>query len=46
MKAKKSFFPPVTGQKEMNQLHYDNRDNLERLKYLVWDAGGKVQWQD
>jgi hypothetical protein len=23
-----------------------NRDNLERLQYLVWDAGGKVQWED
>ena len=31
---------------EMLQERYDNRENLERLQYLVWDAGGKVQWQD
>ena len=30
---------------EMLQVHYDNRDNLERLQYLVWDAG-KVRWED
>ena len=29
----------------MLQETYDNRDNLERLQYLVWDAG-KVQWED
>ena len=27
------------------QETYDNRDNLEMLQYLVWDAGGKVQWE-
>ena len=26
----------------MLQEQYDNRDNLEWLQYLVWDAGGKV----
>jgi hypothetical protein len=30
---------------EMLQEQYDNRDNLERLQFLVWDAG-KVQWED
>jgi hypothetical protein len=30
----------------MLQETYDNQDNLERLQYLVWDAGGKVQWED
>ena len=30
----------------MLQESYDNRDNLERLQYLVWDAGGKQQWDD
>ena len=30
----------------MLQETYDNRDNLERLQYLVWDAGGKLQWED
>ena len=30
----------------MLQETYDNRDNLERLQYLVWDAAGKVQWED
>jgi hypothetical protein len=30
----------------MLQETHDNRDNLERLQYLVWDAGGKVQWED
>ena len=30
----------------MLQETYDNRDNLERLQYLVWDAGGKAQWDD
>ena len=30
----------------MLQETYDNRDNLERLQYLVWDAGGKSQWDD
>jgi hypothetical protein len=29
---------------QMLQEQYDNRDNLERLQYLVWDAG-KVQWE-
>ena len=29
----------------MLQETYDNRDNLERLKFLVWDAG-KVQRED
>ena len=31
---------------QMLQEQYDNRDNLERLQYLVWDAGGKLQWED
>jgi hypothetical protein len=26
---------------QMLQEQYDNRDNLERLQYLVWDAGVK-----
>jgi hypothetical protein len=30
----------------MLQETYDNRDNLERLQYLVWDAGGKAQWEE
>jgi hypothetical protein len=30
---------------QMLQEQYDNRDNLERLQFLVWDAG-KVQWGD
>ena len=30
---------------QMLQETYDNRDNLERLQFLVWDAG-KVQWED
>ena len=30
----------------MLQEIYDNRDNLEHLQYIVWDAGGKVQWED
>jgi hypothetical protein len=30
---------------QMLQEQYDNRDDLERLQYLVWDAG-KVQWED
>jgi hypothetical protein len=25
----------------MLQETYDNRDNLERLQYLVWDGGGQ-----
>ena len=29
----------------MLQEQYDNRDNLERLQYLVWDAG-IVEWED
>ena len=29
----------------MLQETYDNRDNLERLQFLVWDEG-KVQWED
>ena len=24
---------------EMDQVHYDNRDNLERIQFVVWDAG-------
>ena len=31
---------------QMLQETYDNRDNLERLQFLVWDAGGKVQCED
>lgn len=30
---------------EMNQVHYDNRDNLERIQFIVLDAG-KVKWED
>jgi hypothetical protein len=30
---------------QMLQEQYDNRDNLERLQFLVWDEG-KVQLQD
>ena len=30
---------------QMLQEQYDNRDNLERLQFLVRDAG-KVQWED
>ena len=30
---------------QMLQVQYDNRDNFERLQFLVWDAG-KVQWED
>ena len=30
---------------QMLQEQYDNRDNLERLQFLVWDAS-KVQWED
>jgi hypothetical protein len=30
---------------QMLQEQYDNRDNLERLQFLVWDAG-KVQCED
>jgi hypothetical protein len=29
----------------MLQEQYDNRDNLEMLQFLVWDAG-QVQWED
>ena len=29
----------------MLQETYDNRDSLEMLQFLVWDAG-KVQWED
>lgn len=29
----------------MLQETYDNRDNLERVQFLVWDEG-KVQWED
>ena len=29
----------------MLQETYDNRDNLERLQFLVWGEG-KVQWED
>jgi hypothetical protein len=30
---------------QMLQEQNDNRDNLERLQFLVWDEG-KVQWRD
>jgi hypothetical protein len=30
---------------EMDQIHYDNRDNLERIQFIVWDAG-KLKWVD
>ena len=30
---------------QMLQEQYDNRDNLERLQFLVWEAG-KIQWED
>jgi hypothetical protein len=30
---------------EMDQVHYDNRDNLERLRFIVRDAG-KAKWED
>ena len=30
---------------QMLQEQYDNRDNLERLQFLVWDEG-KLQWED
>ncbi len=30
---------------EMLQVPYDNRDNLERLYFIVWHAG-KMQWVD
>ena len=30
---------------EMDQEHYDNRDNLEMLKFLVWHEG-VGQWGD
>ena len=30
---------------QMLQEQYDNRDNLERLQFLVWDEG-KMQWED
>ena len=30
---------------EMLQVEYDNRDNLERLCFIVWDAG-KMQFED
>jgi hypothetical protein len=30
---------------QMLQEQYDNRDNLEMLQFLVWDAG-KVIWED
>ena len=30
---------------QMLQEQYDNRDNLERLQFIVWDAG-KVQSED
>ena len=30
---------------EMLQVAYDNRDNLERLYFIVWHAG-KMQWED
>ena len=29
----------------MLQETYDNRDNLERVQFLVWDEG-KAQWED
>ena len=30
---------------QMLQEQYDNRDNLERFQFLVWDEG-KVQFED
>ena len=30
---------------QMLQEQYDNRDNLERLQFLVWDEGN-VQFED
>ena len=30
---------------EMLQEQYDDRDNLERLQFLVWDEG-KAQFED
>ena len=30
---------------EMDQIHYDNRDNLERIQFIVGDAG-KLKWVD
>jgi hypothetical protein len=30
---------------QMLQESYDNRDNFERLQFLVWDEG-KVQFED
>ncbi|MEP6576896.1 MAG: hypothetical protein ABJB85_10755 [Nitrososphaerota archaeon] len=30
---------------ETLQVQYDNRDNLERLYFIVWHAG-KMQWED
>ena len=30
---------------EMLQVQYDNRDNLERLYFIVWDAS-KMQFED
>ena len=36
----------VSSYRWLLQETYDNRDNLDRLQYLVWDAGGKAQWED
>ena len=30
---------------QMLQVQYDNRDNLEKLYFIVWHAG-KMQWED
>ena len=30
---------------EIDQVHDDNRDNLERIQFIVWDAG-KLKWVD
>jgi hypothetical protein len=30
---------------EIDQVHDDNRDNLERIQFVFWDAG-KLKWED
>ena len=30
---------------EINQTYYDNRDNLKRLQFIIWDTS-KVKWED
>jgi len=45
LKVKKFFISSYRWSVPMLQETYDNRDNLERLQFLVWDAG-KVQFQD